>query len=181
MNPTSVLAFRPKTTAPCATTPFPLDASEEGAFGRRIAAYLSPRDGLGNREHFKQSATGRHEFAMRLGIVWAFGPDSVGKSLHRVRATKELPFHELRLRGAPSRPATILKAASAHWILRTIPVSFSHARFIRLHFISAGRRSRNSRTNITPRGSIPCPGHTRRSTKRSVISVWRCLRRSRTL
>jgi hypothetical protein len=44
MNPPSVLPFRPKTMGPYATTPLALEIGEEGAFGQRIAAYLSPQD-----------------------------------------------------------------------------------------------------------------------------------------
>jgi AraC-like DNA-binding protein len=69
-----------------------------------------------------------------MGIVWAFGPDSVGKSFHCVRALKKLPFHELRLRGATVHTGYHPKGGVSALDLDDDPRFFFPCSFHCLHF-----------------------------------------------
>jgi len=111
-EPPSVLPFRPKTTEPCATTPLALETSEEGAFGRRIAAYLSPRDSYAVTANTLSSP---RLVATSLQCDWGlFGlSDPIPSEKASIVSVqlKELPFHERDCEEQPSRPATILRVA----------------------------------------------------------------------
>jgi AraC family transcriptional regulator len=140
MNPPSVLPFRPKTTELCATTPLALETSEEGAFGRRIAAYLSPRD--------RYAVTANTLSSPRLvatslqcdcGLFGLSDPIPSEKAFIVSVQLKELPFHELRLRGATVQTGYHPKGGVSALDLED-PVSFSHARFTACIFISESVR-----------------------------------------
>ena len=95
MNATSVLPFRPKAVEPCAIPPLPLETSE-GAFGRRMAAYLSPRDRYAVTANTLSSP---QLVATSLQCDWGlFGlsdPIPSEKAFIVSVQLKELPFHEL--------------------------------------------------------------------------------------
>ena len=101
MNPPSILPFRRKAKEPCPAAPLALDNREDGAFGRRMAGYLSPRDRYAITANTLRSP---QLVATSLQCDWGlFGlsdPIPSEKAFIVSVQLKELPFHELRLRGA---------------------------------------------------------------------------------
>jgi AraC family transcriptional regulator len=131
----SVLPFRPKATEPCATSHLALETSEEGAFGRRMAAYLSPRDRhavTANTLHSPQLV------ATSLQCDWGlFGlsdPIPSEKAFIVSVQLKELPFHELRLRGATVQTGYHPKGGVSALDLEEHPRFFFPGSFHCLHF-----------------------------------------------
>jgi AraC family transcriptional regulator len=135
MNSPSILPFRPKTTEPCATTPLALETSEEGAFGRRIAAYLSPRDRYAVTANTLSSP---RLVATSLQCDWGlFGlsdPIPSEKAFIVSVQLKELPFHELRLRGATVQTGYHPKGGVSALDLEDDPRFFFPCSFHALHF-----------------------------------------------
>jgi AraC family transcriptional regulator len=135
MNSPSVLPFRPKVTELCATTPHAPEASEEGAFGRRMAGYLSPRDGYAVTANTLSSP---RLVATSLQCDWGlFGlSDAVPSEKAFIVSVqlKELPFHELRLRGATVQTGYHPKGGVSALDLEDDPRFFFPCAFHCLHF-----------------------------------------------
>ena len=135
MHPSSVLPFRPKTTEPCATAPVALETREEGAFGRRMAAYLSPLDRYAVTANTLSSP---RLVATSLQCDWGlFGlsdPISAEKAFIVSVQLKELPFHELRLRGATVQTGYHPKGGVSALDLEDDPRFFFPCSFHALHF-----------------------------------------------
>jgi AraC family transcriptional regulator len=135
MNAPSVLPFRPKATDPCATTPLALDASEEGAFGRRMAVYLSPRD-----RHAVTANTLRSPQLVATSLQCDWGLFGLSDPIPSEKAfiisvqLKELPFHELRLRGATVQTGYHPKGGVSALDLEDDPRFFFPCSFHCLHF-----------------------------------------------